>query len=88
MDVKFSQSTDSDCSWSTPVTVIDNADAGVPAEQFQPSVAAAPTARSPSLSTAGADADCSVGFMGDYFGLAVSGGKSTHCLSRRTIDLV
>jgi hypothetical protein len=40
-DVKFSQSTDGGFTWSTPVVVNDNVDAaGVPTDQFQPSVAA------------------------------------------------
>src|SRR5690349_7345002 len=42
-DVKFTQSTDGGSSWSTPATVNDNVDAaGVPTDQFQPSVAAGP----------------------------------------------
>ena len=43
MDVKFTQSTDGGSTWSTPATVNDNVDAaGVPTDQFQPSVAAGP----------------------------------------------
>jgi hypothetical protein len=43
MDVKFVQSTDAGQTWTAPVTVNDNADAaGVPTDQFQPSVAAGP----------------------------------------------
>src|SRR6266436_2628192 len=43
MDVKFTQSTDGGSTWSAPVTVNDNIDAaGVPTDQFQPSVAAGP----------------------------------------------
>jgi hypothetical protein len=42
-DVKFTQSTDGGVTWSTPVVVNDNADAaGVPTDQFQPSIAAGP----------------------------------------------
>jgi hypothetical protein len=42
-DVKFTQSTDGGEHWSTPVVVNDNVDAaGVPTDQFQPSVAAGP----------------------------------------------
>ncbi len=42
-DVKFTQSTDGGATWSTPVVVNDNVDrAGVPTDQFQPSVAAGP----------------------------------------------
>jgi hypothetical protein len=42
-DVKFTQSTDGGQHWSTPVVVNDNVDAaGVPTDQFQPSVAAGP----------------------------------------------
>jgi hypothetical protein len=42
-DVKFTQSTDGGSTWSTPVVVNDNGDAaGVPTDQFQPSVAAGP----------------------------------------------
>jgi hypothetical protein len=41
MDVKFTQSTDGGATWSAPVVVNDNIDAaGVPTDQFQPSVAA------------------------------------------------
>jgi hypothetical protein len=43
MDVKFTQSTDGGSTWSSPVEVNDNVDAaGVPTDQFQPSVAAGP----------------------------------------------
>jgi hypothetical protein len=42
MDVKFTQSTDGGFSWTTPVVVNDNVDAGVRTDQFQPSVAAGP----------------------------------------------
>ena len=43
MDVKFSQSTDGGQHWTAPVVVNDNVDAaGVPTDQFQPSVAAGP----------------------------------------------
>jgi hypothetical protein len=43
MDVKFTQSKDGGLSWSTPVVVNDNVDAaGVPTDQFQPSIAAGP----------------------------------------------
>jgi hypothetical protein len=43
MDVKFTQSTDAGATWTTPVVVNDNRDAaGVPTDQFQPSVAAGP----------------------------------------------
>jgi hypothetical protein len=43
MDVKFTQPTDDGTTWSKPVTVNDNVDAaGVPTDQFQPSVAAGP----------------------------------------------
>jgi hypothetical protein len=40
-DVKFTQSTDAGASWSSPVTVNDNADPKA-TDQFQPSVAAGP----------------------------------------------
>jgi len=41
VDVEFTQSTDGGVTWSMPVTVNDNIDAaGVPTDQFQPSVAA------------------------------------------------
>jgi hypothetical protein len=159
MDVKFTQSTDGGSSWSTPVTVNDNVDAGVPTDQFQPSVAAGPGGavavafydrrlrcpsdpsvlpadvgrtnfcinvslqaykdsgngavpvggnvristfawdpQQPGQSVGGlsqlpcADANCAVGFIGDYFGLAVSGGNiyalfvSTHYRSDVTAD--
>jgi hypothetical protein len=43
MDVKFTQSTDGGLTWTTPAVVNDNVDAaGVPTDQFQPSVAAGP----------------------------------------------
>jgi len=43
LDVKFTQSTDGGATWSAPVVVNDNVDAaGVPTDQFQPSVAAGP----------------------------------------------
>src|SRR5437879_3723985 len=43
MDVKFTQSTDRGLTWSAPVVVNDNIDAaGVPTDQFQPSIAAGP----------------------------------------------
>ena len=43
MDVKFTQSTDGGATWTAPVVVNDNVDAaGVPTDQFQPSVAAGP----------------------------------------------
>ena len=43
MDVKFTQSTHGGSTWSAPVTMNDNVDAaGVPTDQFQPSVAAGP----------------------------------------------
>ena len=43
MDVKFTQSTDRGLTWSAPVVVNDNVDpAGVPTDQFQPSIAAGP----------------------------------------------
>jgi len=160
MDVKFTQSTDGGISWSAPVTVNDNTDtAGVPTDQFQPSVAAGPGGavaiafydrrqacpsgpgvlpadvgrtnfcidvslqaykdtgsgaapaggnvritkfswdpQQPGQRVGGlsqlpcADADCAVGFIGDYFGLAVSGGNiyalfvSTHYPSDVTAD--
>ncbi len=42
-DVKFTQSTDGGATWSTPAMVNDNVDAaGVPTDQFQPSIAAGP----------------------------------------------
>jgi hypothetical protein len=42
-DVKFTQSTDGGFTWSAPAVVNDNVDAaGVPTDQFQPSVAAGP----------------------------------------------
>jgi hypothetical protein len=42
-DVKFRQSTDGGATWSPPVMVNDNVDAaGVPTDQFQPSIAAGP----------------------------------------------
>jgi hypothetical protein len=41
MDVKFTQSTDGGSTWSAPVTMNDNVDAaGVPTDQFQPSLGA------------------------------------------------
>jgi hypothetical protein len=160
MDVKFTQSTDGGSTWSAPVTVNDNIDAaGVPTDQFQPSVAAGPRGvvaiafydrrlpcpndpsvlpadvgkkdfcidvslqaykdsgsgaapvggnaritkvswdpQQPGQSVGGlsqlpcADANCAVGFIGDYFGLAVSGGNiyalfvSTHYPSDVTAD--
>jgi len=43
MDVWFTQSTDGGLTWSQPVRVNDNGDAaGMPSDQFQPSVAAGP----------------------------------------------
>jgi len=43
MDVKFTQSIDGGMTWSAPVVVNDNVDAaGVPTDQFQPSIAAGP----------------------------------------------
>jgi len=43
MDVKFTQSTDSGATWTTPAVVNDNHDpAGAPTDQFQPSIAAGP----------------------------------------------
>jgi hypothetical protein len=43
MDVKFTQSTDGGSTWSAPVTMNDNVDAaGVPTDQFQPSLGAGP----------------------------------------------
>jgi hypothetical protein len=43
MDVKFTQSRDHGLTWSAPVVVNDNVDAaGVPTDQFQPSIAAGP----------------------------------------------
>src|SRR4029453_14512332 len=43
MDVKFTQSTDGGLTWTKPAVVNDNVDAaGVPTDQFQPSVAAGP----------------------------------------------
>jgi hypothetical protein len=43
MDVKLTQSTDRGLTWSTPIVVNDNVDAaGVPTDQFQPSIAAGP----------------------------------------------
>jgi hypothetical protein len=43
MDVKFTQSTNGGQSWTTPVVVNDNVDAaGVPTDQFQPSIASGP----------------------------------------------
>jgi hypothetical protein len=43
MDVKFTQSMDGGATWSAPLVVNDNIDAaGVPTDQFQPSVAAGP----------------------------------------------
>jgi hypothetical protein len=43
MDVKFTQSVDGGVHWTPAVTVNDNVDAaGVPTDQFQPSVAAGP----------------------------------------------
>jgi len=160
MDVKFTQSTDGGSTWSAPATVNDNVDAaGVPTDQFQPSVAAGPGGavavafydrrmacpNNPSILPADigrtnfcidvslqaykdtgsgaapvghnaritnfswdpqqpgqtlgglsqlpcADANCAVGFIGDYFGLAVSGGNiyalfvSTHYPSNVTAD--
>lgn len=162
MDVKFTQSTDGGSKWSTPVTVNDNIDAaGVPTDQFQPSVAAGPNGavavafydrrlpcpsdpsilpadvgrtnfcidvsmqaykdsgrsrgavpvggnaritnfswdpQQPGQSVGGlsqlpcADANCVEGFIGDYFGLAISGGNiyalfvSTHYPSDVTAD--
>ena len=162
MDVKFTQSTDGGSTWSAPVTVNDNTDAaGVPTDQFQPSVAAGPGGavavafydrrqacpndpsilpadrgrtnfcidvslqaykdsgshsgavpvggnaritnfswdpQQPGQSVGGlsqlpcADANCAVGFIGDYFGLAVSGHNiyalfvSTHYPSDVTAD--
>jgi hypothetical protein len=65
--------------WSKPATVNDNVDAaGVPADQFQPSVAAGPAARSPSRSTTAASpapvtrASC----------LPTSGGRTSASTSR------
>jgi hypothetical protein len=162
MNVKFTQSTDRGSTWSAPVTVNDNVDAaGVPTDQFQPSVAAGPGGavavafydrrrpcpNDPSILAADvgltnfcidvslqaykdsdtvagavpvggnvritnfswdpqqpgqtvgglsqlpcADANCAVGFIGDYFGLAVSDGNiyalfvSTHYPSDVTAD--
>ena len=159
MDVKFTQSTDGGSSWSTPATVNDNVDAGIPTDQFQPSVAAGPGGavavafydrrlpcpndpsilpadigrtnfcidvslqaykdsgkgaklvggnvritnsgwdpQQPGQTVGGlsqlpcADANCAVGFIGDYFGLAVSSGNiyalfvSTHYPSDVTAD--
>jgi hypothetical protein len=160
MDVKFTQSTDSGQTWSSPVKVNDNVDSpGVPTDQFQPSVAAGPNGavavafydrraacpidasvlpqdvdrtnfcidvslqpykdtgsgavpvdgnlrvtkhtwdpQQPGQSVDGlpqlpcADADCNVGFIGDYFGLAVSADNiyalfvSTHYPSDVTAD--
>ena len=160
MDVKFTQSADGGSTWSTPVTVNDNVDAaGVPTDQFQPSVAAGPAGavavafydrrlpcptdpsilpadvgrtnfcidvsmeaykdsgsgavpiggnaritkfswdpQQPGQSVGGlsqlpcADANCAEGFIGDYFGLAISGGNiyalfvSTHYPSDVTAD--
>ncbi len=142
-DVKFTQSTDGGITWSTPTTVNDNVDAaGVPTDQFQPSIAAGPNGavavafydrraacpsdssilaadvgrtnfcidvslqaysdsgfgaaaagsnvritdatwdpQQPGQSVGGipqapcADGNCASGFIGDYFGLAVSGGN-------------
>src|SRR5213079_1449555 len=42
MDVKFTQSTDGDLTWTRPAVVNDNLDAATPTDQFQPSVAAGP----------------------------------------------
>jgi hypothetical protein len=43
MDVKFTQSTDAGVTWAAPIVVNDNLDAaGVPTDQFQPSVATGP----------------------------------------------
>jgi hypothetical protein len=156
MDVKFTQSANGGSTWSTPVTVNDNADS---TDQFQPSVAAGPGGavaiafydrrlpcpsdpsvlpadvgranfcidvslqaykdkgsgaspvggnvritkfswdpQQPGQSVGGlsqlpcADANCAVGFIGDYFGLAVSGGRiyalfvSTHYPSDVSAD--
>jgi hypothetical protein len=41
-DTKFTQSTDGGATWSAPVVVNDNVDAGTATDQFQPSVAAGP----------------------------------------------
>ena len=50
--MKLTQSTDGGASWTTPAVVNDNVDApGAPTDQFQRSIAAGPTARSPSRST-------------------------------------
>jgi hypothetical protein len=160
MEVKFTQSTDGGSSWSTLVTVNDNIDsAGLPTDQFQPSVAAGPGGavavafydrrlpcpadpsilpadvgrtnfcidvslqaykdsgggavpvggnvritkyswdpQQPGQTVGGlsqlpcADANCAVGFIGDYFGLAISKGSiyalfvSTHYPSDVTAD--
>jgi hypothetical protein len=160
MDVKLTQSTDGGIDWSTPVTVNDNADvAGVPTDQFQPSIAAGPNGavavafydrrlpcpndasivpadvgranfcidvslqpykdsgggaapvggnvrisdfgwdpQQPAQKVDGlpqlpcADANCHVGFIGDYFGLAISNNNiyglfaSTHYPSDVTAD--
>jgi hypothetical protein len=158
--VYFTQSTDGGTTWSKSVKVNDNVDAaGVPTDQFQPSVAAGPNGavavafydrrlpcpndpsilsadvgrtnfcidvslqpykdsgrgavpvggnaritkyswdpQQPGQSVGGlpqlpcADADCAVGFIGDYFGLTISGGNvyalfvSTHYPSDVTAD--
>jgi hypothetical protein len=160
MNVKFTQSTNGGSTWSAPVTVNDNVDAaGVPTDQFQPSVAAGPGGavavafydrrlacpndpsilpadvgrtnfcidvslqaykdsgggavpvggnvritkfgwdpQQPGQSVGGlsqlpcADANCAVGFIGDFFALAVSAGNiyalfvSTHYPSDVTAD--
>jgi hypothetical protein len=76
MDVKFSQSTDGGQTWSAPVKVNDNVDAaGVPTDQFQPSVAAGPNG-----AVAVAFYDRRLPCPGDLSVLLADQGRSNFCI--------